>query len=264
MEVTVKGKKQAKGRWNFLIMRSQGVVTNFSVSPFLLAVVLLFALVFAVISVVVMNQYFNLYLEHRKLVESRREDLARLDQLDIQQQYHIALTQDYAELLAELNQSGLESEENGDAQEISQDDAAETEAVMIEVEEEDPLSAWAARLPDLAGGGSGETLNVIDFKAESSRFSFQLINDAAGTMARGRLLTLFLVEAGGRRQVVPFPDFDPRSPRPNFESGPGYNIRSSKHISGQLRIPVGSKILAAMVAARANDGRMVMKKLVQP
>jgi len=258
----VKGRKQARGKWNFLVMRPQGVVTNFSISPFLLTVVLLFALVFVVVSVVVMNQYLSLYLEHRELLESRREDLARQGQLDSQQQYHVALTRDYAELLAELDHPGLENGANEDALEDPQESEMEP-AVMIEAEEEDPLSAWASRLPDLVEG-MGETLNVIDFTVESGRFSFQLVNEAAGTLARGRLLTLFLVETGDRRQVVPFPEFDPRSNRPNFEAGPGYNIRSSKHISGQLRIPVGSRILAAMVAARANDGRMVMKKLVQP
>lgn len=257
----MKGKKQARGKWNFLVMRSQGEVTNFSVSPFFLALTFLFALFFAVVSIVVMNQYVKLYLEHQEMLEDGREALIRRDQLDKERQYHVALTHDYAKLLAELDPSGPESDIDPDD---SQEGAAKTTgATNIFAEEEDPLSAWAASLPPLTEG-SGKNLNVVDFKAEGDQFSFQLVNEAAGTQARGRLLALFLVESGGRNQVVPFPDFDLGVPQLNFESGAAYNIRSSKQISGQLEIPLGSKILAAVVAARSSDGRMVMKKLVQP
>ena len=258
--MAVKGKKQARDKWNFLVMRSQGEVTNFSVSPILLAVAFLFALVFVVCSVVVINRYFSLYLEHQELAENRRRAMARQDLLSNQHQYHIALTQDYAELLAELNdQLGSGNEANAAILEDTLEDAPETAALA----EEDPLADWASRLPAVTEGIK-EHLNVTDFKVEGNRFSFQLINETAGTMARGRLLTLFLVETRNRRQVAPFPDFDPRSSQPNFEPGAGYNIRSSKHISGQLKIPPNSKILAMMVAAQTNDGQMVMKKLVKP
>ena len=99
----MKGKKQAKGKWNFLLMRPQGEVINFAVSPILLAVALLFALVFAIGAVLAINQYFSLYLEYQEVSESQREALARLNKVDDQYQYQISLTQDYAELLSELD-----------------------------------------------------------------------------------------------------------------------------------------------------------------
>jgi hypothetical protein len=129
--------------------------------------------------------------------------------------------------------------------------------------DEDPLSAWAARLPGLAAQ-PGESLQIVEFKTDGNRFNFQLVNETPGTVARGRLLALFLVETGGRRQAVPFPDFDPRSSWPDFEVGPGYNIRSSKQVSGQLRVPVDSRILSVMVAAQSSDGHIAMKKRIEP
>jgi len=272
----LKGKKQVKGKWNFLLMRPQGEVVNFAVSPTLLASAVLFALVFAIGAVLAINQYFGLYLEYQELAESHSEAQARLSRLDDEYQYQISLTRDYSELLRELNLPNPVAGENGAVPEggpadpeaaAGQDEippevpSSETETAGLS--EEDPLAAWADRLPALAGRME-ERLQIADFKAEGNRFSFQLINEASGNLARGRLLTLFLVETGGRRQAVPFPDFDPLSPQPDFESGPPYNIRSSKSISGQLSVPAASEILDMMVVAQASDGRMVMKKRVKP
>ena len=242
-------------------MRPKGEVANFAVSPHFLAAGLLFALAFTVGALLIANSYFSLYLDYQEVAENRREIMARLNQLEGQCQYQISLVQDYAELMGALNLPG-----NG----LPPGEAAAAPSPPPEageasgrLREEDPLEAWAALLPDLDTRPE-DNLDVDDFKAEGSRFSFQLINEAPGSLARGRLLTLFLVEAGCRRQVMPFPDFDPQSPQPNFEPGPGYNIRSSKHIAGQLKIPAGSAILAAMVAAQSSDGRIVMKKRLNP
>ena len=268
--MAVKGKKQVKGKWNFLLMRPQGEVINFAVSPLLLAAALLFALVFAIGAVLAINQYFSLYLEYQELSESRREALAKLNKIDDQYQYQISLTQDYAVLLNELDLPDPGAGSNGaapaepeaavgEAEAASPDPPAET----ADLPEDDPLAAWADRLPALAARIE-EKLRIVDFRVEGNRFSFQLINDSPGSLARGRLLTLFIVETGGRRQIVPFLDFDPQSLQPDFESGPGYNIRSSKYISGQLRIPAVSEIQDMMVVAKASDGRMVMKKRIKP
>jgi len=270
----LKGKKQIKGKWNFLLMRPQGEVVNFAVSPMLLAAALLFALIFAIGAVLAINQYFSLYLDYQELAENYRDDKARLNKLDDQYQYQISLTQDYAELLSELDLPDPGAGADEDAPENDQaepkaatgEPADEPEAPPVqaaELPEEDPLAAWADRLPALAERVE-EKLQIADFKVDGNRFSFQLINEAAGNLARGRLLTLFLVETDGRRQVVPFPDFDPRSPRPDFEQGPGYNIRSSKYISGQLKVPAVSEILDMMVVAQAGDGRIVLKKRMRP
>ena len=270
-----KGKKQAKGKWNFLLMRPKGEVTNFAVSPPLLAVALLFALIFVAGALLSINRYFSLYLDYQALDESHRQAVARLNKLDDQYQYQISLTQDYAELLSDLDLPDPGAGANGDAPgadsvepeaEAAAGEAAgapEDPPAQEAIQEEDPLAAWADLLPALAERVE-EKLQVVDFRVEGNRFGFQLVNEAAGSLARGRLLALFLVETGGRRQAVPFPDFDSRSPRPDFEMGPGYNIRSSKYISGQLKVPAVSEILDMMVVAQAGDGRIVMKKRMRP
>jgi len=267
----VKSRKPVRGKWNFLIMRPQGEVTNFAVSPLLLAVALLFILAFSVGAILVFNLYFSLYLDHHELLADQREALTRLSQLDDQYKYQISLTQDYAEILGELN---LPSPGGAKAGEAPSDQVKPAEAAVPEKaaevpppaaeDDKNPLSVWASRLPAVADKRAEENLRIVDFKVDGNRFSFQLLNEASGNLARGRVLLLFLVEAGGRRQVVPFPEFDTKSAQPDFEVGPSYNIRSSKYIAGQLKTPAGGEILAMMVAAQASDGRMVMKKMVQP
>ena|GEM_PF-2619392 len=261
VRVAGKGKKQVRGKWNFLVMRPKGEVANFAVSPLFLAAGLLFALAFTIGALLIANRHFSLYLDYQEMAESRREIMARLNQLEGQYQYQISLVQDYAELMNSLGLPGGDPPGNDAVQPPPLPPEAGGASGLLR--EEDPLETWAALLPDLDIRPE-DSLEVDDFRVEGNRFSFQLINEAPGSLARGRLLTLFLVEAEGRLQVIPFPNFDPQSPRPNFEPGPGYNIRSSKHIAGQLKIPAGSEILAAMVAAQSNDGRMVMKKRLKP
>ena len=245
-------------------MRPQGEVTNFAVSPLFLAAALLFTLAFIIGALVITNLYFSLYLDYHELAENQRELQARLNQLEGQYSYQISLVEDYAELMNDLGLPGAETDQGGPEPSAG---PAVPPAGEDSASAEDPLEAWAALLPDLEAR-SGDSLRIDDFRVEGNRFGFQLINEASGAMARGRLLTLFLVEAEGRRLAVPFPDFDPRSRQPNFDPGPGYNttynIRSSKHISGQLRIPAGSKIMAVMVVAQSSDGRIVMKKRIEP
>ncbi|MDR2934653.1 MAG: hypothetical protein LBV70_02025 [Candidatus Adiutrix sp.] len=271
----MKGNKPVGGRWNFLVMRPQGEVTNFAISPLLLTVAIIFALAFSAGAILVFNLYFNLYLDYHELIASQRETLARLSQLDDQYRYQISLTQDYAELLGELNLPVPGGGKGGGTQkaaspapsasaEAAEAAPPEKAAEAAPEEEKNPLTAWAARLPAVAERRPEENLSIVDFKADGNRFSFQLLNEASGNLAQGRILLLFLVEAGGRRLTVPFPEFDYNSSQPDFEVGPGYNIRSSKYISGQLKTPAGGEILAMMVAAQASDGRMVMKKMVRP
>ncbi|GHV57238.1 hypothetical protein FACS189460_3440 [Deltaproteobacteria bacterium] len=256
--MTNKSKKTAKGKWNFLVMRSKGEVTTLSISPLILALALMFALVFTAAAIVTMNLYFNLYLEFRDLNAAHQKVAGKLDRLDDQYKYQISVAKDYAELMSEKNwpnqnYDGPPPSEPGPAA------AAEPEAEVPA----DPLLTWAAALPDPLSRPE-EGLDIDNFRVDGNRFSFQLVNDASGNLARGRLLTLFLVETEGRTLTVPFPDFDPQSPTPDFEAGLGYNIRSSKPFAGQLKVPAGSEIMAMMVAVQASDGRIVMKKRVTP
>ncbi|MDR3037908.1 MAG: hypothetical protein LBV21_01225 [Candidatus Adiutrix sp.] len=263
--MTNKSKKTAKGKWNFLVMRSKGEVTTLSISPLILALALMFALLFTAAAIVTMNLYFNLYLDFRDLDAAHRKVAEKLERLDDQYKYQISVAKDYAELMGEADWPNR----NYKAPPAAEPDrpltsAPEVEAAAGEPVPGDPLLAWAAALPDPLSRPE-EGLDIDNFRVDGNRFSFQLVNDTpGGNSARGRLLTLFLVETEGRTQAVPFPDFDARSPNPDFEAGLGYNIRASKTFPGQLKVPAGSEIMAMMVVAQASDGRIVMKKRVAP
>ena len=80
--MTTKSRKKAsKGRFNILLMRSQGEVMNIAISPLILVIAFLFAIVFIVASIAIMNRYFTLYLDYRDLssaYEETAEELGRL------------------------------------------------------------------------------------------------------------------------------------------------------------------------------------------
>jgi hypothetical protein len=107
---------------------------------------------------------------------------------------------------------------------------------------------------------------VENFRVIGGRFSFSLLNDEnSGRAAQGSILMLFGIELpDGTKQVIAFPDFDPASPDPNFNLGPGYNIRAGKTVDGRIPLPEGAVVKNLMVAAKSRGGNIVMKKTLTP
>ncbi len=270
-------KKVSKGRWNILVMRSQGLVTNLSVSPVFLLFVFLFALAFTAVSIVVMHRYFDLYWEHGELAAAHQEAVDELARLRNLYTYQSTVASQYAHL---LNAGGTEEGAAGDSAAASPPPAETvaaplTEAAPLDGEtggafspgqeepevEEGPLDSWGALFPDPDPRAS---LNVEKFEVKGRAFRFHLTNEIPGTQAQGHLLILFAVEADGRTFLIPYPEFNFRTGAVDFTLGPTYNIRSSKPVSGQLDMPPGGRIREMMVLAQSREGWLVMKKKIAP
>jgi hypothetical protein len=67
---------------------------------------------------------------------------------------------------------------------------------------------------------------------------------------------------GGGTSLLTFPNFDLSSPDPDFELGPGYNIRAGKTVEGRIQLPPGGVGKAVLVAAKSRAGNVVMKKIL--
>ncbi len=287
-------KKTSKGRFNILLMRSQGEVLNLAVSPFMLVVAFLFAIVFVVASINIMNRYFTLVLEYRDLSSAYKETADELGRLQSLYTYQASVADDYTNLMQALNradpqqtpeaeeppansgQSGAAAPENGaagagDSQPAAGDESGATEAAGAETPEPEvaglqpplTLEEWANRLPDVAAQPE-QRLNIDRLQVTGGRFSFALLNDdPGGRAAQGRLLLLFAVETqDGAARLVAFPDFDTNAAEPDFEMGPGYNIRAGKTVDGRIDLPPGGVVKGVMAAAKSRAGNIVMKKLL--
>ncbi len=109
-----------------------------------------------------------------------------------------------------------------------------------------------------------QDIDAVRLRVTGGRFSFALLNnDDAGRAAQGRLLLLFAVETpDGKTSLITFPEFDPALAEPDFELGPGYNIRSGKTVDGRIDLPPSGVVTGMMVAAKSRGGNIVLKKLL--
>jgi len=274
-------KKTDGGRWNFLIMRSKGEVTNLSVSPLALLLALFFGLAFVAASVVVINRYFILYQDHQELAAIHSVAAEELKRLKDLYNYQAVLNDQYAEIIGSVGQTDNPGqpenpEEGGPAAGPANGNGDFiTLGRMGGLPEENPeaalvdadgysLEAWASMLPDPSAPPE-QTLDIERLQVSGARFRFQLVNEGDGIkQAQGRLLMLFVVEKDKKISLVPYPDFNIKSGQPEFGVGPSYKIRSAKPISGQLHIPAGAKVLEMMAVARSQTGNIVMKKKLLP
>ena len=261
------------GRLNLLVMRSKGEVTNLYLSPFILIFALVFALVFIALSVVVMNKYYALYYDHQELAVAHQITARELHRLRSLYSYQSSVASEYAKIMTAMNRADPQSGLNisvpaiGDLppaedQQAENDDEGENQPAV------NSLDDWAALFPDPADPPE-QSLNIDDLRVSGSNFRFRLTNESnSGIKAQGRMLLLFAVEdREGRVVLRPFPKFEVDSKEPDFNSerSPGYNITSSKPITGRLDdMPADGLVLEMMAVVKSSEGQVVLKKKIAP
>lgn len=261
-----------KGRLNLLVMRSKGQVTNLSVSPFTLIFALLFALAFIGVSVVVMSRYYALYYDHKELAAAHQITAQELHRLRSLYSYQSSVASEYAKIMNAMNradpQSGLdvsvpaigELPQATDQTTDNQGGAGDQTAV-------NSLDDWAALFPDPTNPPE-QILRIDDLQVSGRNFRFQLTNETGGKdKVQGRLLLLFAVEdQEGRLVLRPFPKFEVNSKDPDFnDRSPGYNITTSKQITGRLDdMPAGGVVVEMMAIGKSGDGQVVLKRKIAP
>lgn len=258
------------GRLNLLVMRSKGQVTTLSISPFTLFFALLFGAAFIAVSVVIINRYYALYYDHQELEAVHRATAQELHRLRSLYSYQSSVASEYAKIMNAMNRADPQSGLDVSVPAIGElppveDPATEGEgpdaggALIASADE------WAALFPD-PPATTEQILDIENLQISGRNFRFQLTNKAGdGTQVQGRLLMVFVVEDGQGRQILqPYPDFDVNSSDPDFNAGPGYNIRSSKQIAGRLNIPADGLILEMAAVAKSRDGQVALKKKIAP
>lgn len=247
----LKSKKSPSKRMSILIMPPKGGAHSFSVSPILMAVGLVFLAVFMFVSIVVMNLYFALFLDHHDLEREHQTTVRELYRLQHLYSYQAMVSRDYSSYVGE--------------------DSAQRDDGFIPLASlpladgagaADLLDAWADFFSDPARPG----LEMAEFRVGAGGFNFLLRNLSPERPAEGRLLLLFAVLYPGdnRLTLLSRPDFDPRDREPDFSRGLAYNILSSKPFAGGLNLPEGTRVAGMVAVARSNDGKIVLKKKLVP
>ena len=259
-----------KGRLNLLVMRSKGQVTNLSLSPFTLIFALLFAVIFIAVSVVVMNRHYVLYYDHKELEAAHLITARELHRLRSLYSYQSSVALEYAKIMNAMNRADPQSGLDISVPAIGELPPAEDQRTESENSGGEPtavstLDDWAALFPEPASPPE-QVLNIDDLQVAGRNFRFQLTSETGGgDKVQGRMLLLFAVEDGEGRVVLrPFPNFEINSKDPDFNDGPGYNIRSSKQITGRLDMPAGDLVVEMMAVVKSHDGQVVLKKKVAP
>lgn len=250
-------KKQPK-HFNILIMRPRGGVFTFSLSPMFILITLLFGLVFMAISIVVMNRYFSLYLDHHDLKQAHETAAHELYRLQNLYSYQAMVSRDYANF---VNMAG---DEQGDRE--SRFIPLGSLPLEAKPEALDILDAWAAFFPDPAAS-EDQGVGIDEFEVNGGGFKFRLFNEGDGQVAvKGRLLLLFSVfnPAANQLTLMPYPDFDPQDRNLDFNFGIPYNMRSNKYVYGNLNLPEEARVVEMMAVADVQGLGIVLKKRLTP
>ena len=271
-------KKHGWHRLNILIMKPGGGVFSLTFSPTLLAVLIIFVLVFSVASIAIMHRYFSLYLDYSDLNIVHKETTTELRKLQEEYSYRIEVVESYNEIMNAMNQVESpaevpELEPVTPAVTDTDTDDIYPEALPPLEEETGPLAGaeisslenWANLFPD-PDIEPEHLLEIEKFNVTGGRFEFNLINQNEGDLVQGNILLAFEVEtASGENIFIPYPsNFDLNETAVNFLIGPGYSIRSSKWVNGRITVPAGAKIVKMMVVAKALGSDIVLKKKVSP
>jgi len=259
-----------KGRLNLLVMRSKGQVTNLSLSPFTLIFALLFAIIFIAASVVVMNRYYVLYYDHKELAAAHQITAREFLRLRSLYSYQSSVASEYAKIMDAMNRADPQSGLDISVPAIGELPPAEDQRAENENNGDQPsvnsLDDWATLFPDPASPPE-QTLDINGLQISGRNFRFQLTAETSGGVrVQGRMLLLFAVEDGeGRLVFRPVPKFEVNSKDPDFNDGPGYNIGSSKQITGRLdEMPPDGLVVEMMAVVKSSNGQVVLKKKIAP
>lgn len=253
------GRSKKSRRYSILVMRPRGGAATFSLSPVFLFLLILFLLVFGVISIVIINRYFSLYLEHDDLKsahQSATEELFRLQNL---YSYQAMLSRDYASYV----NSAVENSGGWDDGQFIPLGSLPLDSGLQAL---DLLDAWSANFPDPIAT-EDHVLDVDEFEVKNGFFKFRLLNEGDGQKTlHGRLLLLFTVLYPGDNQLVlvPYPEFDPKDREPDFNAGILYSLKADKSVYGNLNLPPEARVVEMMIIARAQDVGVVLKKKLAP
>ncbi len=260
-------------------MRKVGRIYSLDVSARFLVVFGLFALVFAVVAVLAINQYINLSYQNREL-RARVDKLTRsLEEFQFQSQ----VLSHYNVLVSELNkvEQGKQGKDALPGSQEAAAPAAGNAGSTPSVTEPEPVDDASDRNADEPAGQAealaaaapdtpeNPPIDVTDFSVDPEkggkalRFKLSLRNIDPGNKAVAGYLTLVLVnQKDNSAAVATYPEVDIKDGLPaDFRKGTQFSISYGKTVRGRIeKLEDAGNFTEGWVFVYSQDGKILLKK----
>jgi len=240
-------------------MRKLGRIYSADVSAKYLLVLLIFAMVFAVFAVLIINRYVDLYFESREL----RHKTARLSRLVEEYKFQSQVLTQYNRLASELNK--VEQKKPFSAP-TSEPQTPEEEAVKAEVRTGESTIKPELKIPDKP------PVDAVNFSIKPEKnntaLSFQL--ELQNIHPANRNISGYLVVALVNAQVNPprlavYPEVEFKNGAPaDYKKGTQFSISYGKIVQGQVdKLENAQDFNQAWVFIYDDEGKLLQYKLLK-
>lgn len=258
---TITSHKKKKEPINIIFMRKVGRIYSADVSGRYLFLLAVFAVVFAVLSVMVINRFADLYFENQRLQRQVTRMTRTLDKREFQSQ----VVNQYHLLASELNKTDQKKQ----PQAPGAGKVSASAPALVPTEPEEPAGAaepTQKTSPETPENPPVDAENLY-LRAESGgralRFRFHLRNIHPGNKTVTGYLFAILTNPGtspATRAVYPEVELKDGEPV-NYRRGIQFSIRHGKMVQGRISgITQASGFTEAHVCAYSEDGGLMMKK----
>lgn len=253
-------------------MKKVGKVHSMKVSGRFFAVVGLFAVVFIVASVLVMNNYLNLYYENREL----KQKLKMAAQVIKERKYQSNVLSQYNQLVNELNKT----EQGGDAGDEQTKDAEVKVAQPLKKdqpvneekkdEQAKPDENAGREKPEAVGPENPPVdavkLSLVAEKNDSVRFQYSLLNVEEGSKkaVNGHIFIIIDNGQGADPLIASYPvvKFENGLPA-DYKKGTQFSIKHGKTVKGRIdKVKSPADVKDARVIVFSEDGKLLLNKLI--
>jgi hypothetical protein len=258
--------KKKKEPINVIFMRKQGRIFSMDISGRMILLTFLFAVVYVVFSVVIINRYWELKYEYRNL----RQRAATLDRTLDEYQFQSQVLNQYHQLVQQLNQV-----EDGEEPAPAEEKVA---AVRPEpVQESRPQTPAPAAPEEDQSGVPGEeppenpVVDAMELSLDPSRngrslsFRFRIANiHPDNKEVSGYLFVVVETLSEGLPHLAPYPEVELQDGDPaDYRRGTAFSIKYGKSVRGRIDgLKKADEYTQAWVYIYDDDGELIMKKLL--
>jgi len=256
---TIVNKRKKQEPINVIFMRKLGRIYSADVSAKYLLVLLIFAIVFAVVAVLIINRYVDLYFENREL----HNKTARLSRLVEEYKFQSQVSAQYNRLARELNQT--------EEKKPLSDQGGETQASKEETVKEEPRTGESIVRPDLKTP-ENPPVDAVNFSVKPEKnntalsFQFELQNIHPGNRnISGYIVVVLVNDRTDPPRLAVYPDVEFKNGVPvDYKKGTQFSISYGKIVQGQVdKLENAQDFNQAWVFIYNDQGKLLQYKLLK-
>ena len=269
-EAIVTKKKKKKEPINVILMRKSGRMYSFDISGGILLAAFLFAVLFAVASVLAINYGVNLYYQNQDL----QAEMSRLKTAAAEFEVKPMMLSQYKALEKEMSVADAMSLGEEEDPASTPDETVEAgpansggeaaENVSGGNDEQRPERLGPTPLEDSPIDAENLKLRVNDNNSEV-KYQFRITNVTPGSKEITGLLFIMLIDAShDPPTIIVHPEVDVENFEPqDYKRGTLFSIKYGKTVQGKIDLPEGvGPIDEAWIIAYTEEGEPLIRKLL--